>query len=186
MDGCVTEFALRQPELRAHRLAVRAAADELAKAGAVKGEHDKHAALFKPHSSRPLVLETTLPTIDAKGINYLPWSVVVQTTLDRSSRPTFPTYLKELKGKQVSLQGFMQPVGDEIECSTFLLIEYPVGCWFCEMPEMTAIILAEMPDGKTRPYTRDQLRVTGTLELNATDPENFLYTLRDVKVTVEK
>jgi hypothetical protein len=40
-----------------------------------------------------------------------------------------------------------------------------------------------MPEGKTRTYTRGQMKVTGKLKLNATDPENFLYILRDAKVT---
>src|SRR5205085_6042095 len=45
MDGCVTEFGLRSPELRAHRQANRAAADELAKkgdGGAATAQHEGH------------------------------------------------------------------------------------------------------------------------------------------------
>ena len=80
------------------------------------------------------------------------------------------------------LSGFMQPLSEDAEAGAFLLIEYPVGCWYCEMPEPTGIVLVELPDGKTCNFTRDQVRVTGKLVLNATDPENFLYTLRQAKV----
>ena len=37
--------------------------------------------------------------------------------------------------------GYMQPIGSDPEMNTFLLIEYPVGCWYCETPEITAMVL---------------------------------------------
>jgi hypothetical protein len=126
--------------------------------------------------------QTPLPPIDPKGVNALPWAVVTETTLDRQYKPTFPKYLKELDGKQVTLTGYMQPLGDDLECAAFLLIEYPVGCWYCEMPEMTGMVFVELPAGKTRSLTRGMLRVTGKLVLNGDDPENFLYSLRQAKV----
>jgi hypothetical protein len=98
------------------------------------------------------------------------------------SRPTFAKYLKELDGKQVVLRGFLQPLGEGSDLGSFLLIENPVGCWYCEMPEMTGIVLVEMPTGRTGKYTRDPIQVTGKLTLNATDPENFLYLIREAKV----
>jgi hypothetical protein len=186
LEGCVSEYGLRDPEVRAHRQAFRAAAD--ARTGANPGDaraaHEGHAGALKTRSSRPLarkIDEAPLPPIDPKGVNALPWSVLTETALDRQYRPTFPGYLKELDGKRVQLNGFMQPLGDDPEPSTFLLIEYPVGCWYCEAPETTGIVLVELPAGKSRALTRGQLRVTGRLTLNGTDPENFLYILRDAK-----
>jgi hypothetical protein len=76
----------------------------------------------------------------------------------------------------------MQPLGDDLECSAFMLIEFPVGCWYCEMPEMTGIVLVDLPEGKSHMFTRGQLKITGRLKLNATDPENFLYTVQEAKV----
>ncbi|HZY90642.1 MAG TPA: DUF3299 domain-containing protein, partial [Gemmataceae bacterium] len=185
MDGCVTEFGLRDPTLRDHRRAMRAAADERAKNGPTK-EHDASAATWKPRSSRPLVRRIDageLPPVRARGVNALPWTVVTETTVDRQYHPTFPRYLKQLDGKEVSLTGFMQPLGEELEVNAFMLIEYPVGCWYCEMPEMTAIVLVELPANKTYNYTRGQVRITGRLKLNDSDPENFLFILRQAKVT---
>jgi hypothetical protein len=188
MDGCVTEFGLRAPELLAHRQAMRSAADELARSGgtATKATHSQgHVGSLKTRSSRPLARRTDeppLPPIDPKGVNSIPWSVVTETLLDHEYRPTFGKYLKELDGKRVELTGYMQPLGDDLEVSAFLLIEYPVGCWYCEMPGIANIILVEQPAGKTRQVTRSAVRITGTLHLNANDPENFLYTVRDAKV----
>jgi hypothetical protein len=188
MDGCVTEFGLRSPTLLAHRQAMRAAADELGRSAATasKATHSEaHVGSLKTRSSRPLARradEPVLPPVDPKGVNAIPWSVVTETIIDHDYRPTFGKYLKELDGKRVELTGYMQPLGDDLEVAAFLLIEYPVGCWYCEMPGIANIILVEQPPGKTRHLTRGAVRVTGVLRLNSSDPENFLYTIRDAKL----
>jgi hypothetical protein len=186
MEGCVTEFGLRSADLRAHRQLVRAAAEERT-ANPDKSTHETgHAGSVKTKSSRPLankIDEAPLAPIDKKGVNALPWSVVVETTLDRHYKPTFPKYLKELDGLTVELEGFMQPLGEDLECGSFLVIEYPVGCWYCEMPEMTAMVLVDMPEGKSFTYSRGKLKVKGKLKLNGNDPENFLYIVKDAKVS---
>jgi hypothetical protein len=66
--------------------------------------------------------------------------------------------------------------------NAFMLIEYPVGCWYCEMPEITGIMLVELPAGKTKAVTRGPVKVEGKLSLNDSDPENFLYTIGKAKV----
>jgi hypothetical protein len=186
LEGCVTEFGLRHPDLIAHRQAFRTAAEERSRSNDdARTAHEGHVAVLKPRSSRPLASRVDLPPlppVDPKGVNALPWSVIAETTLDRQYRPTFAAYLKELDGKQVELTGFMQPLNNEQEVESFLLIEYPVGCWYCEAPEVTGIMLVELPAGKSRNFTRGQVRVTGRLTLNATDPESFLYVIRSAKV----
>ena len=189
LDGCVTEFGMRSPELRAHRQAQRAAADALKRDGGAPtrtAHAGGHAGGLKTRSLRPLVRKsdaTPLPPVDPRGVNALPWSVIAETTLDRRYRPSFGKYLKELDGKRVQLTGYMQPLGDDLEAGAFLLIEYPVGCWYCETPPLTGIVRVELPEGKTKRATRGALRVEGTLRLNAADPESFLYALRDARVT---
>ncbi len=89
----------------------------------------------------------------------------------------------DLDGKTVSLTGFIQPLNEDIELGSFMLIEYPIGCWYCEMPELNSIVFVELPAGKTFTHTKTLVKVTGTLQLNKTDPENFLYTLEGAKAT---
>lgn len=190
LDGAVTEFGMTDPELRRHRQMLRTAADALAKqppaADAGRASHEQHAGPGTFHSARPLVRRTEtlkLPPIRPDGLNPLPWAVLGQTTLDRQFKPTFVKHLRGLDGQRVALTGFMQPIGEAaLEMNAFLLIEYPVGCWFCETPEATGIVLVELPEGKTAALTRSQIKVEGTLSLNATDPENFLYTVKGAKV----
>jgi hypothetical protein len=183
MDGCVTEFGLREADLRKHRKLTRAACDKAARVS--KKEHEAHALLFKPRSSRPLVNKSglaALPKIDPKGLNTLAWEVISETTVDRHARPTFARYLEDLEGKQVVLRGYMQPLGEDADLGAFLVVEHPVGCWYCEMPEVSQIVLVELPEGKSGTLTRERVRVRGKLTLNRTDPENFLYTVRDAKM----
>jgi hypothetical protein len=186
MDGCVTEFGLRNPDLTAHRKLMRAAADKAPRGD--KKAHEAHALLFKPRSSRPLVNKgglAALPAINPKGLNTLAWEVIADTTVDRHARPTFAKYLQELDGRQVVLRGYMQPLGEDTDFGAFLLVEHPIGCWYCEMPDVSQIVLVELPEGKAGRYTRDRVRITGKLMLNRTDPENFLYIIRDAKMAEE-
>lgn len=191
MDGCVTEFGLHAPELRRHRQLLRDGVEELAKTtpaegDAAKANHTGHTAVFSPRSKRPLLSKldaVKLPSVSLTGINPLPWAVLAETSVDRQFKPTFSDYLRDLDGKQVSLTGFMQPLGEELEMGSFMLIEYPVGCWYCEMPEVTGILFIELPSGKTTTFTRTQAKITGKLSLNRSDPENFLYTIQDARVS---
>jgi hypothetical protein len=190
MDGCVTEFGLPAAELRRHRQLLRDGADELAKNtpaadASSKTMHAGHAGVFRPRSKRPLLSKldaVNLPPVAITGVNPLPWAVLAETTVDRQFKPSFAKYLQELDGKEVFLNGFVQPLGEELDLSSFMLIEYPVGCWYCEMPEVTGIVLVELPPAKTTTFTRGQVKITGRLSLNTRDPENFLYTIRDAKV----
>jgi hypothetical protein len=185
LDGCVTEFAMGHPDLRRHRHECRAAADAFAKQEPLaRPSHDQHQPLVTFRSPRPLVRRydsAKLPPVRPDGLNVLPWPLLIETVVTET-KPRFPAHLQKLDGLKVVLTGFMQPLGDEIDLWAFLLIEYPVGCWFCETPEPNAMMFVEMPAGKTVRLTRNLVRIEGRLTLNSTDPENFLYTIRDAKV----
>jgi hypothetical protein len=181
LDGCVTEFALGSPDLRKRRLLYRTAADELAK----KPDHELHRGTLKVKSSRPLVKafdEALLPEIANDKVNALPWPVLAATTINMKGRPTFAKYLDRLDGKTVTLTGFMQQTKDELTVSSFLLLEYPVGCWFCEVPDPTGLIVVELKDGKAIESRKGLVKVTGTLVLNRDNPEGYLFSLKDARV----
>ena len=181
MEGCITQFGMQSKELtRKRQLTLEAAEDRTA-----IGEHDALYSTFKSRSKQPLLTrldEALLPPISATGVNKLPWNLISETTVDRKFRPSFAKYLKDLDGKKVSITGFMQPLDGERNVYMFMFIENPVGCWYCEMPDPTEIIFVQLPDGKTTEFTDGLVRITGQLVLNTTDPEEFLYTIRDAKV----
>ena len=181
LDGCVTEFNLGAADLRKRRQLYRASADEQAK----KPDHEQHKITFTGKSNRPLLRafdESSLPAIRADGVNPLPWAVLASTTIDAKSRPVFMKYLEQLDGKTVSLTGFMQPIKDELSVTGFLMLEYPVGCWFCETPEATSLVNVELKAGKTAEFRKGLMKVTGTLTLNRTDPETYLFSIAEARV----
>jgi hypothetical protein len=185
MDGLVTQYNFRTPDLREHRQIVKLAAEKLP-ASTNKEDHQQHVGGSIAKSKRPLLTrldQSILPPISATALNRLPWALLKETEMERQTfRPTFPEYLKDLNGKNVTLNGFMQPFTEELDVTAFMFIEYPIGCWYCENPELTSIILVETPKGHTATYTRGLVRVSGQLTLNSTDPEEFLYIIRNAKV----
>jgi hypothetical protein len=190
-ESCVGQFALASATLRERRLLARDAVvakeqRELPGPATAKAEHAGHAPALAPRSKRPLNLKrldpSLLPAISKEGVNTMPWALLQETSVDRSFRPTFDRYLQDLNELQVSLTGFIQPLTDDLELGTFMLIEYPIGCWYCEVPEVTSIVLVELPEGKGVQYTRNLVKVTGRLRLNSKDPEDFLYTLKEARV----
>ena len=76
----------------------------------------------------------------------------------------------------------MQQTKDEFVVSSFLLLEYPVGCWFCETPDPTGLLGVELKEGTTADTQKGLVKVTGTLVLNHTDPEGYLFSLKDARI----
>ncbi len=187
LEGCVVQFGMTNPTLRKHRHVLRDAVDNLPKAkiGASEEHGEQHMGTLQFRSRRPLIskLESVpLPAIDPKGINPIPWELFGETALAKPFKVLFPKYLQELQGKQISMTGFMYPLRDDPDVSAFLFIEAPVGCWYCEMPETTGIVYVEMPAGQTARLQRGLVRIVGRLTLNGSDPEDFLYTVKDARV----
>lgn len=102
--------------------------------------------------------------------------------MDAEAKPMFPEHLSKLDGKTVAIVGFIQPLGDAKEFRGFLLLEYPIGCWFCETPEPTGLVSVELAAGMKATARRGPVKVTGVLELNRDNPEDFLFRLKDAKL----
>jgi len=179
LEGCMSELGLASPAVREQRRKWLTAIERIE----AVGEHV--VSRFIAKSPRPLLSRfdpSLLPTIQADAVNPLPWVVLDETLIDRGFRPTFPSYLSKLEGKRVRLSGFMQPLGDGPDLSAFLLIEFPIGCWYCESPDRSGIVQVELPQGMTTPFKRQFIVVEGLLQLNRTDPEQYLFRLTGAKV----
>ncbi len=187
MEGCVVQFGISHPELRRHRQILRTFLEESAKDSMLaKSLHaDGHQPLLTFRSRRPLAgpwFASPLPEIRETGPNAVPWDVFAETTVESPFRPRFAPFLTALDGKEVTLAGFMQPLQEDAPTTSFLFIEFPVGCWFCEMPGTANIVQVELGGGQTTTFRRGLQRVTGQLRLNREDPEQFLYSVRTAKI----
>jgi tetratricopeptide (TPR) repeat protein len=187
MEGCVVQFGMQDPTLRKRRHILRDAVDNqpAPKIGANEEHGEQHMGSLAFRSRRPLIskLDTApLAAIDAKGTNLVPWELFGETVRAKPFKLTFPRYLRELDGKQISMSGFMYPLREDPEMNAFLFIEAPVGCWYCEMPDSTGILYVELPVGQTARLQRGMVRIVGRLQLNAGDPEDFLYAVKEARV----
>jgi len=183
LEGVVTEFALTAPDARERRKLYRGAADDIAKLP--DSEHAKYKGDIAFKSARPVsrtLDAASLPAIRPDGVNALPWTVLAETVVEKPFRPRFHKHVTQLDGRKVSLTGFMQPINMDVTVSGFMMVEYPIGCWFCETPEPAGIIYVEITEGKSVPVKRGRVKVEGTLKLNKSDPEDFLYTLTGASV----
>ena len=143
-------------------------------------DHLRHTAISMAKSPRPLRKlfdESSTPAIRAEGENTLPWALLTSATMGK--KPDFPPYLKRLDGKNVTITGFAQPLRDELQLSSFALLENPVGCWACEMPEPNEMLHIVLKPGKTLALKKGLIQVSGVLRLNAIDPEDFPFTIAD-------
>jgi hypothetical protein len=195
LELAVGEFGVNDPALRRRRAETRAAYLEELKQPLVglsdqKALHQGHvaSAVISFKSRRPLLQRRfdyqSLGAARRDAVNPLPWGLLLETNLSRQGQPTFPHPIKELDNLRVELVGYMQPIGDDPETSLFLLVEQPVGCWYCELPEPTGIVCVELKEGKTIEVTRDPVKIIGKLKLNRDDPEDFFFLVTDAEVGV--
>lgn len=98
-------------------------------------------------------------------------------------KPEFSPALKKLDGKEIIIQGYMFPLGQDEKQSEFLLGPFPVSCPFHY--HVTANMIIEVHAQKPITFSYDPVNIKGTLELVPQDDEyNVFYRLKDaVKIT---
>lgn len=195
LDLCVGEYAMADTELRKSRQAILAALESVIPVPQTKAQeaHSGHGsgARLEFRSRKPLIQQPfdvqKLASNSADQPNLLAWPILAETATDpRRFKPLFHPYLQKFEHKQVTLTGFLHPLTDDLDCTSFLLVEYPVGCWYCTAPDLTGIVFVTMKPGSTARFTRDVITVVGTWKLNGSDPEEFLFSIVDASVQVPK
>ncbi|QEL20215.1 DUF3299 domain-containing protein [Limnoglobus roseus] len=183
LDGCVTEFGMKSESLRKKRQQWRAVVEELDKREHVSA--DRGTLAFR--SARPLARtfdESKLPPINPDGPTPLPWAALGETTIGKKFAVNHLKFVDRLDGKPVSLVGFIRPTTADAELEAFLFTEFPVGCWFCELPEPTGIVSVQLAKGEVADAVKTPVKIMGTLKLNRDDPEAYLFSIVDAKVGV--
>jgi len=91
--------------------------------------------------------------------------------LDRTTNalepdPDYPAELEALDGKTVEFLGFMTPYDSIDEFKRFMLVNFPTGCNFCEIPRLQEIVFVQVDLSKKPPPFIDGItKVRGTLNL---------------------
>ncbi|HMO35821.1 MAG TPA: tetratricopeptide repeat protein, partial [Gemmatales bacterium] len=195
LDLCLGEYGLTLPELRRSRQALQAQQESSAwRAPSRAAElHQKQhgSARLTFLSRRPFVPKpldfSSLRSKRSDEPHLLVWPLLAETghTPDRFA-PRFHSYLNQLDNQTVVLMGFLHPLTDDLDCTSFLLVENPIGCWYCTAPDLTGMVFVSMKENTTTRFTRDVIQVTGKLKLNRHDPEEFLFNINQASVTTPR
>jgi hypothetical protein len=95
-------------------------------------------------------------------------------------KPGFPAALKALDGKEITVKGFMFPLGAVDKQKLFLFGPFPVSCPF-HYHVSPALVLEVHADKAPIAFSYDAITLTGKLQLVSKDPENStFYRLVDV------
>ncbi len=144
-----------------------------------------------------LSLRAESPAPPANAPASVDWKMLDRTNAEiaggmHNAKISYPTDLQALNNKPVSILGFMTPFEDLDDMTKFLLMPTSGGCFFCNPPSMTQVLMVDqLKDGKKRhDFIGEAIIVTGTLRLYAKDSKHpahlaeFIYALDDAKVEV--
>lgn len=96
--------------------------------------------------------------------------------------PTFGPSVNALRGKEISIRGYMIPV-DENDNIYVISAKPMAACFFCGGAGPESIIELQFRKKKQRFRTDEVLTVRGKLALNADNVDHLNYILKDAEVT---
>ncbi len=190
-DLCIGEYGLSNPALRQSRQAIKTVMERntVTQPAEQQALHQTHGTSLRLEfkSRRPLIPKpldvSTLASVKPGEPSLLLWPILAETaTTTNRFAPRFHTYLQKLSDKPVTLTGFLHPLTDDLDCTSFLLVENPIGCWYCTAPDLTGLVFITMKENSTTRFTRDVIQVTGKLKLNNNDPDEFMFSIVEASV----
>lgn len=100
-----------------------------------------------------------------------------------------PGSLTRADGKTTQVNGFMVPYDSLEDLSTFMLMESSGGCFFCEPPSLSQVVIVHQKAGASKSFVEEPIQVSGTFRTWAKDSTHadhqsgFLYVIDDATVT---
>ncbi len=95
--------------------------------------------------------------------------------------PVFSEDIKKLAGKEIKIKGYIIPVEGYKSHKEFIFSAFPYSmCFFCggAGPETVMEVFAKEPIK----YSAEPVMLKGKLELNDSDVNRLIYTLKDVEI----
>lgn len=94
--------------------------------------------------------------------------------------PVFPESIKKLADQQVIIKGYIIPL--DVEAGVYALSAYPFSaCFFCGGAGPESVMSLKFRGSPPRYETDDVVQLTGILELNSSNVDDFNYILREVE-----
>lgn len=118
------------------------------------------------------------------------WELLEKVELEREwddfmamdvDRAVFSEELKSMAGKTIFLSGYIIPLEQSVDQKYFVLSRFPFqSCFFCGAAGPETVVEV-YPTEKIR-VSDKLIRMSGTLELNDSDPLHLFYALRKAEI----
>ena len=96
--------------------------------------------------------------------------------------PTFGPAVQKLKGKEVSITGYILPI--DLDANMYVLSAFPYSaCFFCGGAGPESVMALKFKKNPRKFKTDERLTLKGTLALNADDIYQMNYVLENAEVT---
>lgn len=120
---------------------------------------------------------------EGRGLELLDWSLVQKTKGTYWSGPTFHDELLPKNGQRIDIVGFMVPLEEFRQVTTFLLLPMPLECYFCQRPPMRDIVLVTLDESERKvDIYNEPVVINGDLRLNEGPKQKYFYTLEHAKM----
>ena len=105
---------------------------------------------------------------------------------DADKGGNIPADVKALSGMQIRVKGFMIPMDQADNVTSFALVPDLFACCFGQPPQVQHMIVASCPPGKSVTYYPDELVVEGTLKVQEKKEDGFIISLFEMQVSSVK
>jgi hypothetical protein len=133
-----------------------------------------------PAVATPPAAETALPAFTFRDLT--------RALRNPDGEYVFPSTLMEQNNRPVRVTGFMTPFDSLEDMSIFMLMETSAGCYFCEPPSLSAVVIVHQKPDNSKKFIEEPIAVEGifrvwTKESQHPDHQSgFLYALDDAAV----
>lgn len=95
--------------------------------------------------------------------------------------PVFTQKQRALDAKRIEVKGYIIPI--DVQEELYVLSAFPFSaCFFCGNAGPESVMALYFAGEAPSFHTDQRVTLTGTLELNADDPEELIYVLRDAEL----
>lgn len=96
-------------------------------------------------------------------------------------KTSIPKPVQDLDGKQIEVSGFMMPINETQNITSFILIQSLWGCCFGQTPDANHMIVVHLTSGKTTEFSPDPIKVIGRFSVGETREEGYLISIYQLK-----
>jgi hypothetical protein len=105
---------------------------------------------------------------------------------DADKGGNIPADVKALSGMTIKLNGFMIPIDQAENITSFALVPSLFACCFGQPPQVQHTVVCNAPGGKAVSYYPDELVVEGKLKVEEKKDDGFIVSVFEIDVTSVK